>query len=131
MLNNPAVLWLLRTKSENLNITSPNTKYQRHTRQLGGQSILQCSWLRKGVPLAATSHRFEASYCIHNTMKSVWIDLCAIWTNKPPAFVQRFMETCLWDFRDNFLPHTDIVFINSKSFKDHSNQIRLTLRQLK
>ena len=90
----------------------PTTKHPRYTRHFGRQSIFQCSWLREGVPAAATSPRFKTLYSIHNTMGSVWMDLCAIFTNKRSSFFQQIMKTCLSDFRDKFVaPNLDDLLI--------------------
>ena len=47
-----------------------------------------------------------------------------------PAFFQRFMESCFHDYQDQFvLPYLDDILVYSKTFEDHPQYIRLTLRR--
>ena len=49
-----------------------------------------------------------------------------------PASSQRFMEHCLWDYRDKFaILYLDDLLIFSNTFEEHLNHIKLVLEQLK
>ena len=49
-----------------------------------------------------------------------------------PAEFQRYMESCLGDFRDEFCtPYHDDVIIYSKSFDEYAEHVRKVLKRLK
>ena len=49
-----------------------------------------------------------------------------------PACFQRFMESCLGEYRDDFaIPYLDDLLVYSGSFEDHLKHIRLVLQRLK
>ena len=60
------------------------------------------------------------------------------WVRKPfglmnaPAYFQRFMESCLGEYRDDFaIPYLDDLLVFSGSFEDHLKHVRLMLQRLK
>ena len=49
-----------------------------------------------------------------------------------PAFFQRFMESCLGEYRDDFaIPYLDDLLVYSGSFEEHLNHVKLVLKRLK
>ena len=60
------------------------------------------------------------------------------WVRKPfglmnaPLYFQRFMESCLGEYRDDFaIPYLDDLLVFSGSFEDHLKHVRLILQRLK
>ena len=49
-----------------------------------------------------------------------------------PACFQRFMESCLGEYRDDFaVPYLDDLLVYSGSFEEHLRHVRLVLQRLK
>ena len=49
-----------------------------------------------------------------------------------PACFQRFMESCLGEYRDQFcIPYLDDLLVYSHSFEDHLNHLQLVLQRLR
>ena len=49
-----------------------------------------------------------------------------------PACFQRFMESCLGEYRDDFaIPYLDDLLVYSGNFEDHLKHVRLVLQRLK
>ena len=49
-----------------------------------------------------------------------------------PACFQRFIESCLGEYRDDFaIPYLDDLLVYSGSLEDHLKYVRLVLQRLK
>ena len=49
---------------------------------------------------------------------------------KAPACFQRFMESCLGEYRDDFgIPYLDDLLVYSERFENHRKHVRLVLKR--